>query len=192
MISGVSSFRTNSSNFRAVNYDAKNNYMNNSKQTAQIAFNGNLANVGTNLLEKTSLKLGGIFRKVLGKNELPFSKKPLTANATIKHILESGGIIDIPAPEMHTATTTILDGANLLVPDAADIAANTLNAASTKAALMETLMGTSHAFDVVTGGADALAAKAATIDAIATTIEHKSVIVDIIEGIGHVIDKLPL
>ena len=172
--------------------------INSAKQATQVAFTGSPISLLKNevkipkFTDETTSSIGKVFKKLLGKAELPFSKKPLTANATIVHVLEGGGIVDIPVPELHVAVTKLLDGSNLLVPDAADLATNAMDALSTKAALMDTLAGTSHAFDAVTTGVDALAAKSATIDAIVTTIEHKSAIVDVIEGISHIIDKLPL
>ncbi|MDD3437283.1 MAG: hypothetical protein PHC64_09045 [Candidatus Gastranaerophilales bacterium] len=86
----------------------------------------------------------------------------------------------------------------MLIPNAADAAEAALHAATTKAALAETLAGTSDAFAAVTGSVD-VAARAAdmvtttavatdTLDAVTTAVEHKSWIA---EFVGFFADILP-
>ena len=167
------------------------------KHVNQVAFTGSpislLRNEGkiSRVAGETTDSICRVLKNLFEKAELPFSKKPLTANSTLKHIVGDGQvIIDVPIPEVHTAVTKVLDANNILVPDATDMAINALDAASTKAALAGVLSGTSHAFDAVTNGAnvmDALVAKADIVDVVTTTVEHKSFIADIIEGIAHII-----
>lgn len=180
---------------------AKQNVTNAKLKCAKaVAFTGIptnlLKNEGTisKLTDETINSISKIFKKLLGKYELPYSKKPLTANADLTHVLPDGTPISIPMPEVHTTTTQILDGANILKPDAADLAANTADALSTKAALADIMSGTSHASDALVNGLDA---KAGIVDAIANgadAITAKAAIVDssqnIIHGIIEAIDKI--
>lgn len=68
--------------------------------------------------------VGRGYRKLFGNGELPFSKKPLSADADLTHFLPDGTPITIPMPELHTNVTKFLDGSNILEPDAADLAAS--------------------------------------------------------------------
>lgn len=177
----------------------------NLKHVNQVSFTGSsikiLKNEGkfSSLAEKVTDSVSSVIRKILGKVELPVSEKPLTANATIIHFGPDGLPIEIPAPEMHTTVTKILDGSNILKPDAVDLAAGAADALSTKAALIESLSGTSHAFDIVTGGLDAVATKAGIIDAVATGTDVLAAKTDAIDTVHKIInvvveaiDKLPL
>lgn len=186
MITAISSVRQNGSLSNNVNL----------KKANQVAFTGNPLNLLK--ADETIRPISNLLKRILGKAELPFSKKPLLANADIIHFGPDGMPIVIHAPEMHTATTKILDGSNILRPDAADLASNATDALTTKAALADVLSGTSHAsdaIDAVSHGAnvvDAIATKADIIDTIATAADHKSVVAGLIDGAMHIIDKLPL
>lgn len=195
MIRAISSLQHNS--------NLSNNL--NLKRTSQVAFTGSPINLLKNegktsrFAVKTASSMGNIFKRLLGKAELPFSKKPLTANATLTHIGPDGMPIEIPMPEVHTAVAKVLDGSNILTPDAADIAANTADAVSTKAALADVLGGSSHAFDAVTGGLDAAATKSDIVDTIGAGSDLISAKADaadifhtIIDGITGFFDNLPL
>lgn len=195
------------------------------RRTNKVTFTGSPISLLKNeakisiFADEAASSIGVFFKKLLGKSELPFSKKPLTANADLTHILPDGTPITIPMPEVHTAVTRVLDGANILNPDAADLAAkaaDTADALSTKAALAGILDGANDSVNAVTSSLDAVAAKAGIVDALATGADavatkadivdaaHTSigvmttktdaagVIHDIIDGIGHIIDKLPL
>lgn len=186
MITAISSVRQNGSLSNNVNL----------KKANQVAFTGNPLNLLK--ADETIRPISNLLKKILGKAELPFSKKPLLANADLTHLLPDGTPITIHMPEVHTATTKILDGSNLLKPDAADLAAHATDALTTKAALADVLSGTGHAsdaIDAVNHGAnvvDAITTKADIIDTITTAVDHKSVVADIIDGAMHIIDKLPL
>lgn len=197
----------------SVNQYGSANYNANLNNLKKVAFLGRPISLVQ--AEESAKPLRELIAKIVGKAELPFSKRSLTADATIKHIIGDGqGMVDIPVPEVHTAVTKIIDANNILVPDAADLAANTADALSTKAALAGVLGGTSHAFDAVTGGLDAAATKASVVDAVATgadALATKSSIVDaahtgiglmasktdavdlvhkVIEGIANIVDKI--
>lgn len=187
MIRAISSFKNNS--------NLSNNL--NLKRTSQVAFTGSPINLLKNE-GKTANSMGNIFKRLLGKAELPFSKKPLTANANLTHFLPDGTPIDVPMPEVQTVVEKVLDGSNILNPDAADIAANTADALSTKAALADVLGGSSDALDAVTGGLDAVATKADIADAVGTGADLISAKADaadlfhtIIDGITGLFDNLP-
>lgn len=175
----------------------------NLKKVNSVTFTGNPIGVlktegkVSRLVEGTIRPIISFVKKMIGKAELPFSKKPLTANADLTHFLPDGTPITIPMPEVHTAATKILDGANILNPDATDLAANVADALSTKAALVDVLSGTNHAFDAVTDGLDAATAKASVVDAVTTGLDvvtTKAGIVDtarnVIHGIAEVIGKI--
>jgi len=165
MITAISSIKQNSNLRTNANL----------KRANQVAFKGSpislLKNEGkiSKFADEAASLLGNFFKKLLGKTELPFSKKPLTANATLTHFGTDGMPIDIPMPEVHTAVTKILDGANILNPDAADLAANTANVLATKADVV----------DAISTGADVLATKADGVDA------AHGIIHGIAEIIGH-------
>lgn len=168
----------------------------NIKRTNQVAFTGCpislIKNEGkiSRFADEASHSIGKMFKKALGKYELPFSKKPLTANADLTHFLPDGTPITISMPEVHTAVTKVLDGANILNPDAADLAANVADALSTKAALVDVLSGTSHAFDAVTSGLDAANSITTGIDATTAVVEHKTILADIAHGVLEILDKI--
>lgn len=174
------------------------NQRQNIKKSQNIAFSG----TPVKLAEEVANPIGKMLKRFLGKAELPFSERPLTANADLVHILPDGTPINIPMPELHTAATKILDGSNILNPDAADLL-------TTKAALASVLSDSHGAVDALATGANALATKTGLIDltatgldalgtksdllhATATAVQHKSTIVDIAGGIAEVLDKLPL
>lgn len=101
-VQAVQIFTTNNFKANSTNYDAKSNVMSkmdNSKSVAdaftksnQVAFKGNLAKAGENLLgdagskiggkvkrlgEEATEAIGGAFRKLTGKKELPETEKPI-------------------------------------------------------------------------------------------------------------------
>lgn len=107
IVQAVQNFTTNNLKAKSANYDAKSNVMSkmgNSNQVAdsftksnQVAFKGNLAKAGQNLLGDTGSKIGSrfrrvgeeatevigrSFRKLKGKNELPMTEKPVLAALT--------------------------------------------------------------------------------------------------------------
>lgn len=146
------------------------------KKANQVAFAGNPVNLLKNELkisrfaDEATGSISNFFKKILGKAELPFSKKPLTANADLTHILPDGTPINIPMPEVSTAVTKILDGANVLKPDAADLAAGAVDVLTTNAALASVLPGAHQVVETAANAADALASKADIIDAAHTSI----------------------
>lgn len=99
MIQVVSNLEPNLSRVGIINYKSKSNYMStsnqftdtftNSKQTSKIAFKGNPlslikgeSKVGekiSKLAEKATESIGVSLKKLKGKNELPITKKPVTA-----------------------------------------------------------------------------------------------------------------
>lgn len=173
------------------------------KRANNVAFTGNPLNLIKNkgkisrFAEEAVGSIGRGFRKLFGNGELPFSKKPLTADADLTHFLPDGTPITIPMPEVHTTVTKILDGANILKPDAADLATNMVDALATKAALADTLSGASHAFDAVTGGLDVANTKVGVVDALTTGADALATKVDaidtgrnIIHGIAEILDKI--
>lgn len=171
----------------------------NFKRANQIAFTGSpislLKSEGkiSRFADEATSSIGKIFKTLLGKAELPFSKKPLTANATLTHFGPNGEITDIPVPEMHTAVTQILDASNILKPDAADLAASALDAASTKAALAGALSDAASTVDAVASGADVAGAVAdgvSAVDAATAAVEHKSVLADLAHGVASILDKI--
>lgn len=190
MITAISNFNPKSQ---------KNNFANKTKfsdRAPQIAFAANPLKLGKSLMgeegrvygkiskfeEETSGFIGRLFKKLTGKNELPFSENPLTANATLTHIGPDGIPIELPMPEVHTVVTKVLDGSNLLNPDAADLAANAADALSTKAALLDVLSG-SNTLDAVANGLDAVSTKAGIADAVATGLDVVSTKSDIADAV---------
>lgn len=187
MITAISSVKQNSNLSNNVNL----------KRTNQVTFTGSqiilLKNEGkiSRFADEAVSSIGRGFRKLFGNGELPFSKKTLTANATLTHIIGDGqGIVDVPVPEVHTTVAKILDGANILKPDAADLAANALDAASTKAALAGALSDTASTFDALASGTDVANAATNVVDGITTAVQHKSIATDVIHGIAEVLDKI--
>lgn len=98
------------------------------KQSTQIAFSGNFAKLGKNLVEDGNSKFGGKIRrfaeettesivralkKLVGDNELPFTEKPLTANGEIIHIGTDGiSTIKIKVPDIEIKHPGV-DGQNI-------------------------------------------------------------------------------
>lgn len=139
-----------------------------------VAFKGNPLK-----LIKDEVRIGGKIKNIITKNELPIAKKPLIAankGTPDKLVFGPDGL---PVPDL-------IEGGFVH-----EVSSNALDAASTKAALTGVLSETSHSFDAVTGGIDALTAKADIIDTVTTVVESKSIVTDIIDGISHIIDKLP-
>lgn len=108
-----------------------NNNFTNSKQSTQVAFSGNFTKLGTNLVTDEGSQLGGkirrfaqeaseslgrTFRKLTGKNELPVTEKPLTANGTITHFAPDGTPITIKVPDSEIKNPGA-DGANIYTLD---------------------------------------------------------------------------
>lgn len=105
----------------------KTNYTAVSKQAATIAFSGNFAKLGKNLVEESNLKFSAKFgrfieeatesiskgfRKLIGDNELPFTKEPLTANGKITHIGPNGESISIDVEDAAIKNAPFCDGQN--------------------------------------------------------------------------------
>ncbi len=178
MITAISSIRHNV------------NVGNNIKKTNSIGFTGNPVSLLksetkiSRFADEAASSIGSFLSKKLGKVELPFSEKPLIADATLVHFGPDGMPIEIALPQVQSAVTKILDGSNMLTPDAADIAANAANALTAKAGALDTLAA----------GADALTAKADVVDTLATgtdALAAKSdaatVIGTIAEALGHIV-----
>ena len=125
---------------------------------------------GMVVAKKVSAGSMGGARKILSqigdlfKKELPFAKKPLLADANLVHFTPDGMPVEIPLPEIYTAATKILDGSNILHPDAADLAAGAANALTSKIGVI----------DAVATGTDVLATKTDAVTVFTDVIDALS------------------
>lgn len=113
MITAISNVKTNNKNFTL----AKNTVS--QKQKSQIAFAGSPIGFIKNeskisrFAEEIRGGLSKAFKKLTNNNELPFSKKPLTANGEIIHDVNGSGVplkINVPDFEIKETGT---DGLNI-------------------------------------------------------------------------------